>query len=70
MNKMKSHMDDTLSDIIISSKLKENILNSTVNKQSKNHHFSAKRAVCLLAAIILMFSTGDYGFCLRQSNGE
>lgn len=62
MNKMKSHMDDTLSDIIISSKLKENILNSTANKQSKNHHFSAKRAVCLLAAIILIFSTVTTAF--------
>ncbi len=62
MNKIKSHMDDTLSDIIISSKLKENILNSTVNKQSKNHHFSAKRAVCLLAAIILIFSTVTTAF--------
>lgn len=62
MNKIKSHMNDTLSDIIISSELKENILNSTVNKPSKNHHFSAKRAVCLLAAIILIFSTVTTAF--------
>lgn len=63
MNKIKAQMDLNLKDISMSSALKENILNSTVNQEkAKRYTFSAKKVIFIAAAIILVFSVTTTAF--------
>lgn len=63
MNKMKSHIDEKLSDITMNNELRESILNKTSESQNnKIRRFSAKKAMCLIAAVVLVLSTATTVF--------
>ncbi len=62
MNKLKSHIDETVKDIVVSGEFKEKIIRTAQSNNKKRIRFSVKKAICIVAAVVVVFSMAVTAF--------